>query len=244
MIYHKVFEKGDEKSSGVPHLFSTLTKSLSAAHLQYIFHWNRLIDMENNAGATSEQHIAWTSSGHSRNGGSLVNMQIKDISKLSSIQSSNNVSDTNKNIDSFLITFSFCKDMIVDPETNNSDIDGMALHDVYGESFDRSIFEAGCRVTLTADICKRMKGALKQSEHSYCDVVHKSKKDREHEMVMDIEDCVSTSHGVERIEKWEGKNLHRNISNVKPHVLEGEVVSVSRHEIQVKAKTISKLLLR
>ena len=48
-LYHKSVEKGNSKSAGVGKLFDKMTCHLSAIHLEYFKHWNKLIALESQA---------------------------------------------------------------------------------------------------------------------------------------------------------------------------------------------------
>lgn len=48
-LYHKSVEKGNSKSAGVGKLFDKMTGHLSAVHLEYFKHWNKLIALESQA---------------------------------------------------------------------------------------------------------------------------------------------------------------------------------------------------
>ena len=59
MVYHAALENGNAKSSGVTTLFSYVTNGLNAAHLAYLRHWDKLIDLEAIAVSTIHNQI-WT----------------------------------------------------------------------------------------------------------------------------------------------------------------------------------------
>ncbi len=59
MVYHAALENGNAKSSGVGTLFSYITKGLTPAHVGYLRHWDKLIDLEAIAVSTVYNQI-WT----------------------------------------------------------------------------------------------------------------------------------------------------------------------------------------
>ena len=62
MVTHAALENGSPESSGVPELFKYSTRVMSKAHLEYIDHWSRLVELE--AGVTESGLCRiWTRSG-------------------------------------------------------------------------------------------------------------------------------------------------------------------------------------
>jgi len=59
MVYHAALENGNAKTSGVSTLFSYVTKGLTVAHMTYLRHWDKLIDLESIAVTTIYNQI-WT----------------------------------------------------------------------------------------------------------------------------------------------------------------------------------------
>lgn len=64
MLNHAALESGSKSSSGVPVLFSYVTRCLLPVHLKYFQTWNMLIDLEAVAYASSAP-LLWTASGES-----------------------------------------------------------------------------------------------------------------------------------------------------------------------------------
>lgn len=83
MLYHASLENGNKDTSGVNTLFNYALRGLSSKHLDFVRHWDHLIDLEASA-VNSHLHAIWTIPSHIRERnsdkciGSLVILDVRE----------------------------------------------------------------------------------------------------------------------------------------------------------------------